>query len=352
LNEFYAGSADFEVVQNIATGLGPIYNNVSCVACHSVPGPGGGSTITVTRFGRTTNGVFDPLTQLDGSLLHAKAIYPALQEVIPAQANTTARRQTTPLFGAGLIEAIPDLTILLNAIQSPKMPGMGGKVALVTDEATGQVRVGRFGWKAQHATLLTFAGDASTNEIGITNRVFPTQPAPDGNAALLAQYVDLNNGPKDKVNPVTGEAAIDLLAAYMRYLAPPAPAIESPAAFLGRQTFALVGCANCHTPSMNTGPNAVAALSNVEVALYSDLLLHDMGALGDGIAQGDASPTEMRTSPLWGLRSRTTYLHDGRATTVDAAIRAHAGEGAGSAEAYAKLSPVEQQQLLAFLNSL
>jgi len=352
LNDFNAGTGTFFAVQNIATGLGPIYNNVSCVACHSVPAPGGGSPIRVTRFGETVNGVFNPLTALDGSLLHAKAIHPALQEVVPAQANTIAFRQTTPLFGAGLIEAIPDNVIVQNAAQGPKAPGVTGKVAWVTDEATGELRVGRFGWKAQHATLLSFAGDASTNEIGITNRIFPNQPAPDGNVALLAQFINLNAGPKDKVNPVTGKGQIDHEADYMRYLAPPAPAPLSPAALVGRQYFAQVGCASCHTPVLNTGPNAIGALSNVAVALYSDLLLHDMGSLGDGIAQGAASPTEMRTSPLWGLRTRTTYLHDGRARTLDAAIRAHAGESEASTQEYDKLSPVAQQQLLEFLDSL
>ncbi len=352
LNDFNAGLAAFDAVQTPTTGLGPIFNNVSCVACHSVPSPGGASTITVTRFGRTTNGVFDPLTQLDGSLLHARAIAPALQELIPAAANTIAHRLTTPLYGAGLIEAIPDSTILLNATPRGKPPGVGGRAAVVTDAATGQLRVGRFGWKAQHATLLSFAGDASTNEIGITNRIFPVQPAPNGNVALLAQFVNLNSGPKDKVNPVTGKGAIDREADYMRYLAPPAPGPRSPGAVVGQQYFSQVGCASCHTPSMNTGTNAIAALSNVEVFLYSDLLLHNMGTLGDGFAQGPAGPTEMRTSPLWGLRTRPTYLHDGRARTLDAAIRAHDGEGAVSTGEYNQLSPVAQQQLLEFLDSL
>ena len=145
---------------------------------------------------------------------------PVLQETIPAQANTIAHRQTTPLYGAGLVEAIPDSAIELGAA-TPKPNGVNGKAALVTDEATGQVRVGRFGWKAQHATLLTFAGDAYTNEIGITNRVFPIQPAPNGNTALLAQFVSLAAGPKDVPDPVTGKADIDRFSDYLRYLAPP-----------------------------------------------------------------------------------------------------------------------------------
>jgi CxxC motif-containing protein (DUF1111 family) len=349
--DFAAGQKTFAQVETPATGLGPIFNNVSCVACHAAPSSGGVSAVTVTRFGRNNADVFDPLTELDGTLLHARAIAPVLLETVPAQANVTTKRLTTPLYGGGLIEAIPDETIILNS-QTPKFAGVQGSVAVVTDAATGQPRVGRFGWKAQHATLLSFSGDAFNNEMGITNRIFPTAHAPDGNTALLSQFVSLTAGPEDVVDPTTGKGDIDRAADYLRYLAPPAPAPSTPQSLAGAQTFTLVGCASCHTPSMKTGPNASAALNNQTVALYSDLILHDMGALGDGIAQAGADPTEMRTAPLWGLRTRTLYLHDGRATTLDAAIRAHAGEAQASTAAYAQLTPTAQQQLLAFLNTL
>ncbi len=351
LADFTAGRVEFQNVETIATGLGPIYNNVSCVACHSTPNVGGSSAVTVTRFGRTVNGVFDPLVHLDGSLLHAKSINPILREVIPPEANTIAHRMTTPLFGAGLIEAIPDATIEANALAT-KGNGVIGKVALVTDEATGAILVGRFGWKAQHASLLTFAGDAYTNEMGITNRIFPVQPAPDGKVALLARFVSLTSGPEDVIDPLTGKADIDHFNDYMRYLAPPPKGAATAQSIAGGRVFAQVGCADCHTPSMTTGPNAIAALSNQTVELYSDLLLHDMGSLGDGIAQAAAGTTEMRTSPLWGLSWRKPYLHDGRAQTVDAAIRAHAGEAAPSRQQYLQLDSNSQRQLLAYLNTL
>jgi CxxC motif-containing protein (DUF1111 family) len=351
LAEFQAGQANFEEVETPATGLGPIFNNVSCVACHAAPAPGGGSSVTVTRFGRSVGGVFDPLTALDGTLLHARAIAPVLLETVPAQANVTTLRLTTPLFGAGLIEAIPDATIILNA-QIPQANGVQGRAAIVTDAATGALRVGRFGWKAQHATLLSFAGDAYNNEMGVTNRVFPTAHAPDGNTALLAHFVSLTAPPEDVADPVTGEADIDRFADYMRLLAPPTPAPATAQSLQGQRLFTAIGCAACHTPSLNTGPNASAALNNQTVALYSDLLLHDMGSLGDGIAQAAAGTTEMRTAPLWGLHARPLYLHDGRASTPDAAIRAHDGEALAARQAYLQLPSASQQQLLAFLNSL
>ncbi|HVW22419.1 MAG TPA: di-heme oxidoredictase family protein [Opitutaceae bacterium] len=350
LAAFQTGRAQFAVAETPATGLGPIFNNVSCVACHAAPASGGASAVTVTRFGRSVDGVFDPLASLDGTLLHARAIAPALQETVPEQANVVAKRLTTPLYGAGLIEAIPDASIVANAARS-RTGAVSGKVAWVTDPATGEARVGRFGWKAQHATLLAFAGDAYNNEMGITNRLFPAPAAPDGNTQLLARFISLGAPPEDQPG-ADGRADIDRFADYMRYLAAPAPAPASPQSAAGAPVFASAGCAACHTPSFTTGPGAVAALSQRTVALYSDLLLHDMGALGDGIAQAAAGTREMRTAPLWGLAARRLYLHDGRATTVDAAIRAHDGEAAAARDAYVQLAPAAQQQLLAFLQTL
>jgi CxxC motif-containing protein (DUF1111 family) len=348
---FAAGSLDFNTKETPATGLGPIYNNVSCLSCHNVPDLGGSSLTTVTRFGETTNGVFDPLKSLDGSLLHAKAIAPVLQEVVPPQANTTALRITPALYGDGLVDSIPDAAIIANS-QQPKPAGIGGRVAMITDISTGETRVGRFGWKAQHATLLGFAGDALNNEIGITNRLYPKAAAPDGNEALLDEFVSPTAPIEDQPNPVTGLSEIDRLANYIRFLGPPPPGPASASATAGQALFASLGCIDCHTPSLNTGPNAVAALSNQQVNLYSDLLLHDMGSLNDGIGQGDAGPNEMKTAPLWGVRAKGAFLHDGRAATLDQAILDHAGEGAAASEAYSKLKLGERQELLAFLRSL
>jgi CxxC motif-containing protein (DUF1111 family) len=351
LADFAEGLEDFQEVDDAASGLGPVFNNVSCVACHSTPVAGGASDIVETRFGHLDrNGKFDPLAALGGSLMQDFAIDPAAQESVPAQANIVAKRLTTPLFGAGLIEAIPDATIMRNA-DAQRSSAISGRVSVVQDVATGETRVGRFGWKAQQATLLAFAGDAYLNEIGITSRLFPQENAPRGDVALLAQF-DLVADPEDTVDPATGKADIDHFADYMRTLAPPPTVPPTQSSRNGRDLFAQIGCDGCHIPAMTTGASPIRALDHKTVPLYSDLLLHDMGSLGDGIAQGTARPAEMRTPPLWGLRARGPFLHDGRATTVDAAIRMHDGEADHARDRYARLNGGQQRQLLDFLNSI
>lgn len=350
LASFSAGLDEFENVENSEGGLGPIFNNNSCVACHNAGGTGGGSPILVTRFGRNAAGKFDPLEALGGSLLQDHAIDPAIQEVIPAEANVTANRQSTPLFGLGLIEAIPDSTILQNA-KRPPVDGIRGRAAMITDIATGRERVGRFGWKNQQATLLSFAGDAYLNEMGITNRLFPHENAPNGNFALLANY-DAVADPEDATDPATGKADIDTAADFMRLLAPMQPLPLTRSAATGSQIFQQMNCAVCHVPSMSTGASSIRALDRKPVFLYSDLLLHDMGSLGDGIAQDAANPREMRTAPLWGLRASAPYLHDGSAPNLDQAIRAHDGEARNSRERYLHLNLTQKQQVLDFLKSL
>lgn len=347
---FMEGAAEFRAQDTPETGLGPLFNGRSCAECHNSPALGGGSNISVTRFGRVDEaGNFDPLTALGGSLLQRFAIAPNLQERIPREANVIVQRKTTPLFGAGLIEAIPDAAILAQAARSVGN-GISGRAAFIVDPATGQTRVGRFGWKAQHANLFSFAGDAYLNEMGITNRLFPTENAPNGNTALIARF---NTGAiEDTVDPETGRSDMDAFADFMRFLAAPPRATMTQSARLGELQFGTIGCNGCHTPTYTTGPNAIAALSNQSVNLYSDLLLHDMGSLGDGIAQGAAQPREMRTAPLWGLRNRAPYLHDGRAPTLDAAIRAHDGEAAQIRARYQGMGAAERQQLLDFLGTL
>ena len=291
-----------------------------------------------------------PLTHLGGSLLQQFAIDPGYQEVIPPEANVTAQRQATPLFGLGLIEAVPDGAILQYA-ECRKPDGITGRPAIVPDVASGQQGVGRFGWKAQQATLLAFAADAYLNEVGITSRLFPQENAPNGDTSLLA-VLDLVADPEDEVDPVSGNADIDTFAAFMRFLAPPPQSPMTTSANSGQTLFKQIGCATCHTPVMQTGKNSVEALDRKPVRLFSDLLLHDMGTLGDGIAQETATTREMRTAPLWGLRASAPYLHDGRAATVETAIRAHDGEARGVRERFLRLSPRQRQQLLDFLNSI
>ena len=366
LASFRDGLVAFQQAETAASGLGPIFNDVSCIACHGAPAPGGGSRRTVTRFGRLQDGVFDPLEAQGGSLLQARALNRTVREHIPAEANIIALRLSTPLFGAGLIEAIPDATLRAAAASLNKPDGIRGRVSIVQDLASGTERIGRFGWKAQVATLLTFSGDAYLNEMGITNRLFPEENAPNGDAARLAradEVLDPEDAPAASfpAAPSASPAAaarladIDRVTAFMRLLAPPPPARRTASAATvanGRALFTSLSCAACHTPTLRTGPSPVAALAHQPVPLYSDLLLHDMGTLGDGIAQGTAGPRDMRTAPLWGLSSRNLYLHDGRAATLDAAIRAHDGEAARSRERYAALPTASRDALLAFLRSL
>jgi CxxC motif-containing protein (DUF1111 family) len=347
---FTAGLEEFENVETPESGLGPIFNNTSCVACHSAPATGGGSAETVTRFGAMENGHFDPLTALGGSLLQAKAIDPAALEVIPQEATITTLRQSTPLFGAGLIEAIPDRAIQMNADRA-KPDGIKGRVAMIRDITTDEMRVGRFGWKAQQATLLAFAADAYVNEMGITNRFFKEENSPNGNAALLAQF-DKVADPEDEIDRATGKADIDKAADFMRFLAPPPQVRATQSAMAGGAVFMNLGCAQCHIPVMFTDRNPIRALNQKPVVLFSDLLLHDMGALGDGIEQGAATGNEFRTAPLWGLRASAPYLHDGRARTIEEAIRAHDGEALRSRDRFLHLRPLELRQLLDFLKSI
>jgi CxxC motif-containing protein (DUF1111 family) len=336
---FIDGKEDFEQVEDEAGGLGPIFNRDSCAACHSVPAIGGASDIFVTRFGRFQNNRFDPLASLGGSLLQERAIKLLALESVPQEANIVIKRQSTPLFGLGLMEAIPDATILRNVKKTP-LNGVKGRASMVKDVASGKTIVGRFGWKAQQGSLLAFAGDAYLNEMGITSRLFPTENAPNGKADVLAQF-DAVADPEDVVDPANGKSDIDRAADFMRLLAPPPRVPLTPNAAAGNSVFHMAGCANCHTPVMFTGPSKIAALNAKPVDIWSDLLLHDMGSLGDGIVQGDAGMREMKTAPLWGLRASAPYLHDGRAASVEEAIKAHDGEGKDARDRFMRLSPLQ-----------
>ncbi len=348
--DFALGRVDFTDRETPVSGLGPIFNRDSCVACHGGPAPGGSSPVSVTRFGLLDAGVFDPLEDLGGSLLQERAILPLAREIIPPEANVRARRNSTPLFGLGLIEAIPDSAILAGVRVAP-VDGVLGRACIVSEGVDGAAAVGRFGWKAQHASLVIFSGDAYLNEMGITNRLFPVENAPNGDEAKLAQ-ADRVADPEDNTDAATGKADIDKVTDFMRLLAPPPVGTLSASAAAGRTVFNQTNCHLCHTPTMMTGDSPVAALRFKGVNLYSDLLLHDMGPLGDGIVQGDAAGSEMKTPPLWGLRASAPYLHDGRARTVDAAIRAHDGEARSARDRYIQLSAQQRQQLLDFLNSI
>jgi CxxC motif-containing protein (DUF1111 family) len=353
LQQFNDGKTEFMHVETAATGLGPVFNNTSCVGCHSGPATGGDSATLETRFGfKPANGVFDPLVNEGGSLIQVHGTGPVAPEcfgeTVPANADIVASRKTTPLFGLGLVDNVPDSA--LQALANSEPIGVAGRAALVVDVASGQTRVGRFGWKAQNATLITFSGDAYLNEMGITNPLFPNENAPQGRTDLIA----VCDG--DPVEPgATEDDGTDIreFANFMSLLAPPPRGTINPPVTQGETIFGQIGCNACHVANLTTGSgSAFPQLNNVTFHPYSDFLLHDMGSLGDGIVQADASATEMRTAPLWGLSARKTFLHDGGSSKLNDAIARHDGQAAAARDAFNQLSQQDQQRVIKFLNSL
>jgi CxxC motif-containing protein (DUF1111 family) len=347
------GRDAFEKQEDVGSGLGPVFNQPVCTQCHdSPPALGGTNQRLETRYGRRLpDGGFDPLTEKGGTLLHDHGIGPVpgfnfVAEVVPPEANVVAPRRTQPVFGLGLVDATPDAVfVALAATQAREAPEAAGRVAMVTDLGTGQLAVGRFGWKANVPTLLQFAGDAALNEMGITSPQFPNEVCPQGDCSLLAY------NPFPTMNDPGGRD-VARFTAFMHFLGPPPAPVLAGQVQRGSEVFATVGCAVCHVPMLITGPNSSTALDRVAYHPYSDFLLHDMGTLGDGIDQGDAKGTEMRTQPLWGLAFQGRLLHDGRVTTIPAAIAAHDGQGAGARDRFAALGDQDRADLLAFLAAL
>ncbi len=352
--EFRLGLDDFLEVETTDEGLGPAFNGTSCAACHNVPAIGGVSPIAEVRAGTAAaTGGFRPAAASGDTLFHLFSIPThSCQPVIPPEANVIARRVPVPVFGAGLIEAIEDQTILQREDPSDRdRDGVSGRAAIVTDVASGDRRVGRFGWKAQHATLLAFGADAYRNEMGITNDLFPTEAAADVDAGRM-RLCDVVPDPEDIRDPQTRRRGIDNFASFMRFLAPVARAGGDVAVLSeGERVFNAAGCATCHVPALTTGPSANPLFNRRPVPLFSDLLLHDVGT-GDGIQQESAEANEIRTPALWGLRFRRPLLHDGSAATIDDAARRHGGEAQLAREGYGRMTDGERAALLAFLNSL
>jgi CxxC motif-containing protein (DUF1111 family) len=261
-------------------------------------------------------------------------------------------RIPTPTFGAGLIEAIDDGTILANkganAAQKAAL-GISGHENRSGNDGS----LTRFGWKAQNKSLTIFAGEAYNVEQGVTNDLFPQERDFTAGCQFNATPEDhfklgggILNAPSDIIKFVF----------FMRFLAPPARGPSSPSVTNGGTLFSSTGCILCHTPTLNTGHNVTAALSGAPANLFSDLLVHDMGSgLADGIAQGAASGSEFRTAPLWGLGQRLFFLHDGRTTDLLQAIGAHASQGSEAnavISAFDGLTASQKQDLLMFLRSL
>jgi CxxC motif-containing protein (DUF1111 family) len=353
LEEFRLGLDDFLEVESSEEGLGPAFNGTSCAVCHNVPVVGGGGVIAEIRAaGRDASGRPVALSR-DGETLFQLFSTPlhGCQVQLPADAVIIARRIPIPVFGAGLVEAIPDEAIL--ALADPEdrnRDGISGRAAIIRDVATGAARVGRFGWKAQHATLLVFGADAYRNEMGITNDLFREEL---GFGLTAEQYrrCDPFPDPEDRVDPATRRRGIDNFESFMKFLAPLGRGDLTAQAAEGERVFAAIGCPSCHAPAFTTGASQERALDRVPVPLFSDLLLHDIGT-GDDIPQASALPEEIRTPALWGLRFRRPLLHDGSAATVEEAIARHAGEAERARRGFVQLDEAGKAALLAFLKSL
>jgi CxxC motif-containing protein (DUF1111 family) len=350
----------FNEVEVTEDGLGPRFNLDSCGGCHSHPSVGGSSpainpqVALATAFGAknkvpsfiTRTGPIREVRFKNDSKVHALYVISGRSDVpgdaTPCrieqedfekelQRNNLSFRIPTPLFGAGMVEGIPDAAIRdnRNADAGRKTGlGIGGKLPSIVSG-----NLGRFGWKAQHSNLVDFAGEAYNVEMGVTNEVSKTEIEQNDDC----QYADIPNSPKERGVP----SDVELFAEFMRTLPPPNSNSEDDA---GRRIFDKLGCNLCHTPELE------------KVQLFSDLLLHDMGdGLADGITQNSAGPREFRTAPLWGVGQRLFLLHDGRTRDLGEAIQAHASNGSEANEViknFRALNPSDQRVLLNFLRSL
>jgi CxxC motif-containing protein (DUF1111 family) len=403
--------AETEVVQGGSNnGLGPRFNSNQCLSCHTQPASGGtspaknplpdvatlnGAKNTVpwfiapngpvreARF-KKSNGVADGgvhdifvitgRTDAPGCNIAQPDFSPAGNPLTGQGGNPNIIfRIPTPVFGAGLIEAIPDSAILANmqanatekramGISGHPNSHLSGNVNRSANDGT----ITRFGWKAQNKSLLLFASEAYNVEMGISNQLFPQERDETPSCLFIPTPNDTLNFTTTSTGATNPAVISDIeaFANFMRMLAPPTPAPSTASTEKGRANFGAIGCIHCHTPSFTTGAKIAsgsstspsAALSNQTVNLFSDLLVHHMGkGLADGITQGAAGPDEFRTAPLWGVGQRVFFLHDGRTTNLVEAIKAHKSKGSEAnkvIDRFNRLSTKEQQEIIDFLRSL
>jgi CxxC motif-containing protein (DUF1111 family) len=410
---FQDGLSRFVSIESVSgtpnNGLGPRFNSNQCSSCHSQPLVGGSSPaenplfsvanaagasnqmpwfiahngpVREARFvqsnGAPDGGVHDVFVitgRADAGSCNIEQpnFLPAGNPITGQGGNrNVVFRVPTPVFGAGLIEAIPDSVILANLVANSSdkqrfgVAGhpnaiLGGTVNRSANDGT----ITRFGWKAQNKSLLMFAGEAYNVEMGVSNDLFPQErdetPNCQGGNATPNDTINVPN-PADPPSATAVLSDIEAFAMFMRMLGPPQPAAATPSSQRGRAVFASVGCALCHTPALSTVASSGraqppgAAVANKLVPLFSDLLVHHMGTgLADGITQGAAGPDEFRTAPLWGVGQRVFFLHDGRTRNLIQAIQFHASAGSEAnqiVQNFVALGPQEQQDLINFLRSL
>jgi CxxC motif-containing protein (DUF1111 family) len=353
----------FDTVEQIADGLGPVYNAQACRECHQNPVSGSATQVNELRAGQTdaTTGAFTP--HPGGSLINDRAIDAAVQEQVFDSDNTRTFRTSLNLMGDGFVEAIPDSEF--TRIQTAQPTGMKGTIVTVpvleaiSAGTTPTTRIGRFGWKNQHASLLSFASDAYLNEMGITNRLFPTENTSNGNSVAAFDTV---SDPEDAPTPAHPFGPdIEAFTRFMRSTKAPPRGMSAAATVDGKTVFDRIGCVTCHTDSITTAPEGTVfnggtftvdgSLGSKTIHPYGDFMLHEIKT-GDGIPQESATATQIRTAPLWGLRTRTRLMHDGQSLTILDAINRHKGQAASSVTSFNTLSAADNSALFNFLNSL
>lgn len=382
------------------SGLGPVFNLNSCAGCHAQPSVGGSSPspnsrqaaqlnpqvamatrygatntlppfiqpngpVRVVRFVRNPDGTADggvhDLFTITGRSDAAGCSIAQPDFATAVQQQNAIFRIPVPLYGAGLIEMIPESTIVANLTANPQQKaqlGIGGLLNRSANDGT----ITRFGWKAQNKSLLMFAGEAYNVEQGVTNDLFPNER--NETPGCVFNGIAEDHFDRTATSPTAAISDIIGMAEFMRDLAPPAPAPpngppnnpQNQSVANGNQVFGQIGCALCHTPTMQTGISQSTAMTNKPVHLFSDLAVHNMGAgLADGITQGLAQSNDFRTAPLWGLGQRIFFLHDGRTSDLVQAIQQHASAGSeanGVVQNFNSLPPQAKQDLLNFLRSL
>jgi hypothetical protein len=359
---FERGLAQFSSILQSEDGVGYAFSGVpACFICHIQPAIGGSSGVTQVRFGLLTdNGSFDPLLakggpsqqfvgQVGPSAQGCPATSPIPFEEIPAEANVVVSRHSPALFGLGLVEAIPDDALeLLSRREAAKRDGVRGRVNHVTDALTGKTRAGRFGLKAQIATLPEFVATALLNELGVTSPLFPQENCPGGDCTFAAC-----DGVAD---PDMRSERVGQFVDFIRLLSAPPPRPLTTTACQGEQLFHAIGCTACHVPTQVTGPSSVKQLDRVAFHPYSDFLIHDMGPSKDGSAdlttQGEARAQFVRTTPLWGANSAAELFHDGRGGNIPGAVFWHGGEAQAARDRFLALSADEQAAVTEFVLSL
>ncbi len=360
LEMFFLGDEQFNKVFSFNEGLGPIFNNTACGSCHVSDGKSHPSA-NLKRFQKNFgNGTSDPLKELGGLQLQNRSIpnYPA--ETIPPEANAISERSGPIVAGLGLIEAIPDATILAYADPDDlNGDGISGKPQYVTAPLYlnfppgpyGGKYLGRFGLKAGAIVLLQQTVEAYHQDMGITTDLIPFE-----------NYNPVAGGYIDPVaDPEVTSNLIQFVVFYLKTLKPPVRRMENDLRVIAGSTkFNEIGCNKCHVPSMQTGFSPINALGYKQVNLYSDMLLHDMGPeLSDNFLEGEATEREWRTTPLWGLGiihnstgGTPFYMHDGRTSDLREAIRLHGGEAGAIKQVFLNLSETDKQNIIAFLMSL